>query len=87
VDALQLACAQSLLVDYDALFEAQETNDVMRAERTLQDAFRIDARSLVAEARRRRGGALDPVEAFRRSGYREAMAAKRPQQTGKAGTI
>ena len=87
VDALQLACAQSLLVDYDALFEAQETNDVMRAERTLQDAFRTDVRSLVAEARRRRGGALDPVEAFRRSGYREGMARKRPQQRGKAGAI
>jgi len=87
VDALQLACAQSALVDYDALHQAQEKNDVMRAERLLQDAFRTDARPLVAEARSRRGGALDPVEAFRRSGYREAMAKKRPQQTGKAGTI
>jgi L-rhamnose isomerase/sugar isomerase len=87
VDALQLARAQSLLVDQGALFEAQEENDVMRAERVLQDAFRTDARPLVAEARRRRGGAVDPVEAFRRSGYRAAMAKKRPQQTGKAGTI
>jgi L-rhamnose isomerase/sugar isomerase len=87
VDALQLACAQSLLVDYAALFEAQEKNDVLAAERTLQDAFRTDVRPLVAEARRRRGGAIDPVEAFRQSRYRQAMAQKRPQQTGKAGTI
>jgi L-rhamnose isomerase/sugar isomerase len=87
VDALQLACAQSLLVDYEALFQAQARNDVLFAERELQRAFRTDARPLVAEARRRRGGALDPVESFRRSGYREAMARKRPSQSGAAGTI
>jgi L-rhamnose isomerase/sugar isomerase len=87
VDALQIACAQSLLVDYRALFAAQEENDVLRAERELQRAFRADARPLVAEARRRRGGALDPVESFRRCGYREAMARKRPPQAGAAGTI
>jgi len=87
VDALQLACAQSLLVDYAALFEAQERNDVMQAERALQAAFRTDARPLVAEARRRRGGAIDPVEAFRKSGYRAAVAKVRPAQAGEAGTI
>jgi L-rhamnose isomerase/sugar isomerase len=87
VDALQLACAQSHLVDYDALFDAQAKNDVLRAERELQRAFRTDARPLVAEARRRRGGALDPVESFRRSGYRAAMAKKRPLQGGAAGSI
>ena len=87
VDALQLACAQSLLVDYDTLFDAQERNDVLQAERALQAAFRTDARPLVAEARKRRGGAIDPLEAFRRSGYRAAVAKLRRAQAGEAGTI
>ena len=47
------------------------------AERALKDAFETDARPLVAEARRRAGAALDPVLAFRASGYRARKAAER----------
>jgi L-rhamnose isomerase/sugar isomerase len=47
------------------------------AERTLKEAFETDARPLVAEARRRAGAALDPVAAFRASGYRGRKAAER----------
>jgi L-rhamnose isomerase/sugar isomerase len=48
------------------------------AERTLKQAYETDVRPLVAEARRRRGGALDPIVAFRASGYRARKAAERP---------
>ena len=48
------------------------------AERTLKRAYETDVRPLVAEARRRRGGALDPVLAFRASGYRAQKAIERP---------
>jgi L-rhamnose isomerase/sugar isomerase len=48
------------------------------AERTLKQAYETDVRPLVAEARRRHGGALDPIVVFRASGYRARKAAERP---------
>ncbi|HEY3219844.1 MAG TPA: TIM barrel protein [Gemmatimonadales bacterium] len=77
VDQLQLAYAKAQLVDHAALAAYQESGDVMLSERTLKDAFETDARPLVAEARRRAGAALDPVLAFRASGYRARVAAQR----------
>ncbi len=77
VDQLQLAYAKARLVDHEALHGHQESGDVLMAERTLKAAFEADARPLVAEARRRNGAALDPVLAFRASGYRAAKARER----------
>src|SRR5690606_39814304 len=64
VEAIKIAYAQALLVDRKALKEAQQQNDVVRAQEILQDAFRTDVRPLVAEARKREGGALSPVALF-----------------------
>jgi len=80
VDQLQRAYAKALLVDRGALAEHQQANDVLLAERTLQLAFSTDVSALVAEVRRRRGGALDPVAAFRASGYRAQKRAERTTQ-------
>ena len=77
VDQLQLACAKAWLVDHDALAAHQESGDVLMAERALKDAFETDARPIVAEARRRAGAALDPVHAFRASGYRATKSSER----------
>jgi L-rhamnose isomerase/sugar isomerase len=77
VDQLQLAYAKAQLVDHTALACYQDGGDVLLAERTLKDAFETDVRPLVAEARRQAGGALDPVLAFRASGYRARMARDR----------
>ena len=77
VDQLQLAYAKAQLVDHEALAAYQESGDVLLAERVLKDAFETDARPLVAEARRRAGAALDPVLAFRASGYRARVTAER----------
>jgi L-rhamnose isomerase / sugar isomerase len=77
VDQLQLAYAKALLVDHGALAAYQESGDVLMAERTLKDAFETDVRPLVAEARHRSGGALDPVATFRASGYRTRKSAER----------
>jgi L-rhamnose isomerase / sugar isomerase len=77
VDQLQLAYAKAQLVDHAALDGYQESGDVVMAERTLKAAFETDARPLVAEARRRSGAALDPVLAFRASGYRAEKARAR----------
>jgi L-rhamnose isomerase/sugar isomerase len=76
-EAVAIAYAQALLVDRPALADAQESNDATRAQELLQAAFRSDVRPLVAEARRRAGGAIAPLEAYRESGYRAAMISER----------
>jgi L-rhamnose isomerase/sugar isomerase len=78
VDQLQQAYAKAWLVDHDELASHQASGDVIMAERTLKRAYETDVRPLVAEARRRRGAALDPVLAFRASGYRAEKSAERP---------
>ena len=78
VDQLQQAYAKACLVDHEALASHQTTGDALMAERTLKRAYETDVRPLVAEARRRRGGAVDPVLAFRASGYRAQKAVERP---------
>lgn len=77
VVALQNAYARAFLVERVALAGHQESNDVIMAERVLTEAYETDVRPLTAEARLRAGGALDPVAAFRESGYRERVARER----------
>jgi L-rhamnose isomerase/sugar isomerase len=78
IDQLQQAYAKACLVRHDVLATHQNSGDVIMAERTLKQAYETDVRPLVAEARRRRGGATDPVAAFRASGYRARKADARP---------
>jgi L-rhamnose isomerase/sugar isomerase len=77
VDQLQTAYAKALIVDREALAGHREANDVLQAEETLKQAYETDVSALVAEARRRQGGALSPVSAFRASGYRDAAREER----------
>jgi len=79
VDQLQKAYAKALLVDRDQLAEYQQKNDVLEAENTLKRAYETDVSALVAEARRRQGGALDPIDTFRTSGYRKAKHEERSE--------
>jgi L-rhamnose isomerase/sugar isomerase len=72
-EAVSIAYAQALLVDLAALEQAQTADDAATGQEMLQSAFRVDVRPLVAEARRRAGGAIAPLEAYRESGYRAAM--------------
>lgn len=72
-EAVSIAYAQALIVDRGELQEAQEANDAATGQELLQSAFRTDVRPLVAEARRRAGGAIAPLEAYRHSAYRAKM--------------
>ena len=72
-DQIQVTLAQALLVDRDALADAQDANDPALAAEVLHAAYRTDVRPLVAEARRRNGAALAPLDTFRRLGYRAAV--------------
>lgn len=80
-EAVCIAYAQALLVDRAGLGDAQKGNDAARAQEILQSAFRTDVRPLIAEARRRTGGAIAPLEAYRRSGYRAAKIAERGSES------
>ncbi|PST82878.1 sugar isomerase [Pedobacter yulinensis] len=77
VEAIKIAYAQALLVDRPALQVAQQENDTVRCQEILQAAYRTDVRPLVAEARLRENGALDPVGAFRTLGIRNELTARR----------
>lgn len=68
--------AKALLVDYDALQEAQDNGDVLGAEAILQDAFETDVRPLLAKVRDMQGFHPDPLEAYRESGYAERIGAR-----------
>jgi L-rhamnose isomerase/sugar isomerase len=84
---LRRAYAQALLVDRDALGPYQEANDALMASGTLKAAFRTDVEPILAMARLRDGGAIDPVAAFRASGYRARVAAERPARAAGGGGI
>jgi L-rhamnose isomerase/sugar isomerase len=75
---LQRAYVQANLVERDALARYQQANDVLMAHRTLKRAFTTDVEPILAMARLRAGGAIDPHAAFRASGYRARKAAERP---------
>jgi len=77
VEAIKIAYAQALLVDRKALEQAQHGNDVVRAQEILQEAYRTDVRPLVAEARLRTGGALQPLALFRSLKIREQLIKER----------
>ena len=85
--ALQRAHAQALLVDRDALAAHQEANDALMALAELQRAFTTDVVPILATARLRAGGAIDPIGVYRASGYRAAKHAERPQEAKLGGGI
>lgn len=72
------AYAQALLVDRQQLAQVQMENDALMATEILKQAFRTDVSPILARARSRRGAAVDPVGTYRKSRYRERIAAVRP---------
>ena len=84
---IQRAYVQASLVDRSTLADYQEANDALMASATLRAAFRTDVEPILAMARLRKGGAIDPVATFRASGYRAKVAAVRPKASGSGGGI
>jgi len=84
---VQRAYAQALLVDRIALEGFQDTNDALMATSTLKEAFRTDVEPILAMARFEKNGAIDPVSAYRASGYRETVSLNRPAVSGAGGGI
>jgi L-rhamnose isomerase/sugar isomerase len=76
-EAIAAAYAKALIVDRAALHDAQDSNDVMMAFQTLRAGYRTDVSPILARARANAGGAIDPIAAYRASGYREKKARER----------
>jgi L-rhamnose isomerase/sugar isomerase len=83
----QRAYAQALVVDREALAGAQGANDVMLAHRILKAGFVTDVSPILAEARLRNGGAIDPIAVYRASNYRKVKAKERPAVAGSSSGI
>ncbi len=77
VEAIKIAYTQALLVDAKSLEIARQNNDVTAAQEILQEAFRTDVRPLIAEARVRAGGALEPLAVYRSLKGRETLIKER----------
>ena len=75
---------QAHLVDREALAEAQEKCDPLMALAELKRAFTTDVSPILAVARERSGGAIDPIGTYRASAYRQRKAEERPVTHGAA---
>lgn len=75
---VQRAYVQALLVDRAHLTACQDDNDVIMGNRLLKQAYQTDVAPILARARQRAGGAIDPLLAYRASGYRQRVAEVRP---------
>lgn len=81
IEAIMIAYSQALLVDRKKLSAAQENNDVVAAQEVLQNTFRTDVRAIVAEARLRSGGALNPLQFLSEHKIREQLIKERGSKT------
>jgi L-rhamnose isomerase / sugar isomerase len=84
---VQRAYAAALLVDRKALETYQTANDALMATQTLKQAFRTDVEPILAMARFKSGGAVNPVQTYRASGYRKSITSHRPAVKGGSGGI
>ena len=78
------AYVQAHLVDREALAAAQEKGDALMALAILKQAFTTDVAAILAVARQRSGGAIDPIAVYRASGYRQRKDEERPAKAGMA---
>ncbi|RDV25460.1 L-rhamnose catabolism isomerase [Alteromonas aestuariivivens] len=85
--SVQRSYVGALLVDRSKLTEYQNSNDALMASNTLKAAFNTDVSPILAMARYKKGGAIDPIATYRSAGYRSAVAVKRPNSGGNGSGI
>lgn len=69
--------AKALLVDRAALTAARGAHDLIMCEEILKDAFNTDVRPLLAQWRECKGIEVNPLKAFRASGYTQNVTPQR----------
>jgi L-rhamnose isomerase / sugar isomerase len=87
VATAQALFAKAALVDLERLRSAQVSNDLVRAETCLQDAFATDVRPAIAAWRAASDLPVDPLEAFRESGYLERITKEREGRRGTGSSL
>jgi L-rhamnose isomerase / sugar isomerase len=73
---VQTQYAKALLVNLDEVRDAQERQDVLGAEDAVRSAFELDVAPLLYAVREEMGVPVDPMKAYRQSGYAEKIAAR-----------
>ncbi len=86
-EAIATAYTKALLVDRTALAHAQEAGDAMLAFRTLRAAYETDVQPIIAAVRADAGGAIDPIAAYRASGWRARCAQVRRSAHAGSGIV
>lgn len=81
IEAIKIAYAQAMLIDRSALEAAREKNDPAMAQEIMQEAYRTDVRPVLAEARMQAGGALNPLDTYRKLDVRKKLIKKRGAKT------
>lgn len=81
-EAVQRSYVCALIVDRVSLSEFQQNNDALMCSNTLKRAFNTDVTPILAMARKRNGGAIDPIATYRATDYRNKMAKLRPDSGG-----
>lgn len=81
LEAIKIAYAKALIIDFHSLEEAQSENDPVRAQEILQSAFRTDVRPLVRQARLEKGGAINPLDTYRKLNIRNSLIKERGRTT------
>ncbi len=84
---VQRAFIKALLIDRPVLEGFQDSNDAIMASNTLKAAFNTDVSPILAMARLRQGGAIDPIATYRASDYRAQIAKERPDSGGSGSGI
>ena len=69
VENIQKTYAKALIVDRESLKNYQQKNDIIMAEKMLNEAFETDVMPLLFKVREEMGLPLYPLEFFRNSGY------------------
>jgi L-rhamnose isomerase / sugar isomerase len=84
---VQRSYVKALLVDREALYAYQQDNDALMAANTLKAAYNTDVTAILAMARKRAGGAIEPIAVYRAARYRQQLADRRPASGGSASGI
>lgn len=81
IEAILIAYTQALLIDQNALKDAQLGHDVVKCQEILQDAYRTDVRSIIQAARLKADAAINPLDAYRIFEVRKNLIKERGNKT------